>query len=107
MDVQLFQTLLLKMLSFLYCIVFAPLSKISFVYRPHMYVGLFLGSLLHSTDLFVYSVLISVALQQVLKLSCVCPLTLFFFFNAGCSSSVLAILGLLPLCINIRITLLI
>ena len=50
-----FQTLLLKILSFLHFIVFAPLSKISFVYRPHMHVGLFLGSLFHSTDLFVYS----------------------------------------------------
>ena len=50
-DVQLFQHHLLKRLSLLHCIAFAPSSKIS----DYIYVDLFLGSLFCSVDLFVLS----------------------------------------------------
>ena len=46
-DIQLFQYNLLKILSLLHWIAFAPLSKI------HIYAGLFLGSLFCSIDLSI------------------------------------------------------
>ena len=51
-DVELLQHHLLKRLSLLYCIAFAPLSKKA---TDYISVGIFLGSLLCSIFLFVYS----------------------------------------------------
>lgn len=102
--VQLFQQHLVEKAANL-CYIVLPLF---FCQRPidYIYVILFLVSLFHSIESFIYSLsqhhtaTVSAALQQLLKSGSVSPPTLFFAFNI-----VLAILGLVPLQINFRISL--
>ena len=79
-NVQVFLHHFLKRLSFLHCIAFTPLGKIS---CDCIYVGLFLVSLFCSIDLFVYSFTNTTQwwLYSKSKLDRFSPLTLFFSFN--------------------------
>ena len=88
----------------LYCSTFLHCIR-SLVKVVYIYIDLFLVSLFWSTHLFFFfshyhSYLITIAIQQVLKLDSVSCLTLFFSFNI-----VLANIGLLLLHINFRISL--
>ena len=83
------------------CIFLSPLSQHRFI--AHINVGLFLGSLLCSIDLYVcfcasYVALITVAMQYSLKSGSTIPPAFFFFLKI-----VLAVQGVLCFCNNFRI----
>ena len=105
LDVQLFQHSLLKRLTLLHCIAYAPLLKISWQYLWGSVSGLSIPFysditlkylsilLLISHYLHFCSLMVNLEIGQ-------CQYSDLFFFNI-----VLAILGLLPLHINFRISL--
>ena len=102
MDVQLFQHHLLKRLPFFHCFAFALLSKISWLYLCE-FISVNSVLLCWSTCVFFhlyYAVWITATLLQILRLCRISPSILLFSFNI-----VLAILGLLSLHTNFRISL--
>ena len=83
LNVHLFQHHLLKRLSLLSCIAFAPLSKVSWLYLCGSISGLPILSRWHICLFFhqYHTVLITVDLEKFLKSGTVNPSTLFLSFS--------------------------